>query len=436
MSTTVTKQKTPLYVELLPKSPFYRLIDYARSNTEYQAPDEYTKGSGVAISMVTLLAKRMLKAFANVQVNERNGKYQILYSELQFEKNINVVVQRDDTVTDPAVQAAIQSVLPPPVPPPAPIGTLIPRDLLKLPTASKPKEVSQPAASVTPSNQRATEVVWAKAPELPLLQDKYSWFETPEYYEHLKKKVLGHRKHIRMTGPPGIGKSTSFEVLSIQQRTPLVNINADVGLRARQLIGGLTDLGRFEVAQFATAVIRGWWAKIDEVNGADADAILVLNSILAPPYQITINGLSYPVHPNFRLCVTYNPGLVGTKPVPQSFADRFYPFSIQFPNKILLKKMLRSNGVDVNRDDVEMLMLIGLKIAKERKARRVRYDITIRRLMDVWSDLQDNMSLADALHFGIVAGIDGEADRVEVNNIIVDALNKGQAVIEKEVATP
>ncbi len=162
----------------------------------------------------------------------------------------------------------------------------------------------------------------------------------------------------------------------------------------------------------------------------------MLNSILAPPYQITINGLSYPVHPNFRLCVTYNPGLVGTKPVPQSFADRFYPFSIQFPNKILLKKMLRSNGVDVNRDDVEMLMLIGLKIAKERKARRVRYDITIRRLMDVWSDLQDNMSLADALHFGIVAGIDGEADRVEVNNIIVDALNKGQAVIEKEVATP
>jgi hypothetical protein len=60
-----------------------------------------------------------------------------------------------------------------------------------------------------------------------------------------------------------------------------------------------------------------------------------MNGQLATPYEVQLHGRSFPVHPEFRVVVTYNPGLVGTKPLPPAFKDRFFPIKLAFPDRKL-----------------------------------------------------------------------------------------------------
>lgn len=305
-----------------------------------------------------------------------------------------------------------------------PASLVVSGDALALPTMSmgvvKMANVLQVSRSQQPSNgqTQATEVAWPAMPDIPDTNLKYAWFEKPEFYDRMKSKVVVHGKHVRLKGPPGIGKSSAVEYMAADEGRVLVNINADAGLRARHLIGGMTDLGRFEVAQFASAVVHGDWAKIDEANGADPDAILCLNSILAPPFKLTINGINYPVHSDFRLFISYNPGLVGTKPLPDSLKDRFYPIDVSFPAEAQLRKMLIANGVDEGTPEVETLIRFALKVALERRDRRTRFDITVRRLLDAWTDIRDGISVYKALLASTIYAIDDDQTQIGIKKIL------------------
>lgn len=281
-----------------------------------------------------------------------------------------------------------------------------------------------PSAKVS-GGSRETDVVMPAAPTIPDVKTRYKFFEPPDFYKLLKSKVLVHGKNIALKGPPGIGKSSAFEYMAGSEFMPLVNINADAGLKSKHLIGSMTDNGRFEVAQFAAAVINGWWAKIDEANGMDPDAALALNSLLAPPYNITIHGKGYNVHPNFRLCITYNPGLVGTKPLPDSLKDRFYHIPVTFPTGARLTMMLKANGVDTSNADVLQTIQFAGAVAKLRNERRINYDITMRRLIDAWSDLIDGASLETALSNSVLGSIDSEKDKAEVAKLVSEYTKKG-----------
>lgn len=279
-------------------------------------------------------------------------------------------------------------------------------------TTHTPSTKGSPVAATI---QGGTDIVFPQPPEIPDVKVKYSFFEKPEYYDRLKSKILVHQRNIRIGGPPGIGKSSAFEYMAASEYIPLVNINADSGLQLRQLVGGMTDLGRFEVAQFAAAVIYGWWAKIDEANGMNPDAALALNSLLAPPYQVTIHGKSYPVHPSFRLCLTYNPGLVGTKPLPDSLKDRLYPFKVAFPNRSRLQKMMKANGVDVELESVQKMMDFAIAVAKSREGKH-KFDMTMRRLLDAYTDIKDGFGPYDALYNACISSIDSIVDATAVLN--------------------
>jgi len=295
------------------------------------------------------------------------------------------------------------------------------------------------AVQPVPSSQgttKTTDIAWAAAPPMVDPAEKYAFFNPPEFYRTLRSKVLVHGKNIAMKGPPGIGKSSAWEYMAATEYRVLVNINADAGLKARQLIGGLTDLGRFEVAQFATAVVQGWWAKIDEANGMDPDAALALNSLLAPPYMITIHGKNYPVHPEFRLCITYNPGLVGTKPLPDSLKDRFYPIVVGFPTEGRLRIMLKANGVDTSMPDVERMIKFAMEVSKLRDSGKLRFDITMRRLIDAWSDLQDGSKLYDALMQSVVAAIDNRQDIAAVMTVLDSTVGKSSQTVNPFGTTP
>ncbi len=285
------------------------------------------------------------------------------------------------------------------------------------PTA-KGKEKEKSGAVIQTSDKKAAQLIWPTAPAIPDVQTAYGWFIKPAHYEHFRSKVLTWNLNCRFQGPPGIGKSSLIEYVAASDYIPLVNIGAESGLRLRQLVGGLTDTGTFEVAQFAAAVVHGWWAKIDEANAMDPDAALALNAITAPPYILTIAGKSYPVNPAFRLFITYNHGLIGTKPLPDSLKDRLYPFVVDFPEPVMLAKMLKGNGVDVDKPEGKAIAELGTAIAESRRNNEHRYDVTLRRLRDMWSDVQDGLTPYKAAQFSIVNGIDDIRDRAAVKGVL------------------
>lgn len=388
----------PVYrVELAPGTQFYKFLDFlVRTSPGGASVDDISTGTGIAKYHVdSWLPREFARLFKNVRLVRSKDKQRIslIFTPLEPEK---IIIQQAESIQLPATAQSVPQIQ-------APSQDPAPTKPLPIPIPIKRDQASQ--------TTKATEIVWARLPDLQDPSRLHPDFVKPSWYDHLYQKVVVWKKHVRIYGPPGIGKSTAFEYMAAELNQPLVNINADAGLRGKQLTGGMSDLGRFEVAQFATVVVKGGWAKIDEANAMDADAALILNGILAPPYQITVNGISYPVHPSFRLCITYNPGLTGTKPIPPSLADRFYPIRVDFPDLPALKKMLKAGGVDIKDNDVIKLMKYAKAVSDERRNGRLRYDITLRRLKDAWSDLRDGHDLKKAIYYSIVASIDNVTDQ-------------------------
>lgn len=368
--------------------PMDLVINYLIENPGGGKAEDIAKSTGLTESKVKRVMSHIKMHLVNVRLKKIGEVYRVVYNEIEPDQKIIVTTTTGGKKPEPGKKDG-------------------------------------PQVSIG----KGTDIVWARPPEVPDPLEKYSWFEEPHYFKHFKNKVLLHGKSCKFQGPPGVGKSSAVEYLSCLEMRPMVNINADAGLKAKQLVGGMTDLGRFEVAQFATAVVKGWWAKIDEANGADPDAIITLNSILAPPNMITIAGVNYPVHPEFRLFITYNAGLIGTKPLPDSLKDRFYPFIIPFPTEPQLLKMLSSNKVDIKRPEALSLVKIAMALSEKRKGRLIRFDITMRRLLDAWSDVLDGIKVKDAAYNTILYAVDDMQDQLTISQVIDECLKVPDAKV-------
>lgn len=254
-----------------------------------------------------------------------------------------------------------------------------------------------------------------KFPELPLQGKGNPHYVTPAWYKRMEA-ALNAGKHVAIAGPPGGGKSTGPEQYFISRGQPFVAVNGDAGFRRKDMEGSV-EVARgstfFRVAEFAAAAVNGWGCILNEVNAADPDALLYINGLLEVPFVVNIHGKSYPVHPDFRLVVTYNPGLVGTKALPQAFKDRFFPIKLDFPPKAFIQKMIvAKTGVSAEAPYLPRL----LKYADDCWALHVkgnlRYQISPRRLFDVVFLMESKAveDLNDAIKQAIVDAVDSAAD--------------------------
>jgi hypothetical protein len=267
----------------------------------------------------------------------------------------------------------------------------------------------QLGGQVAPTVEPIEQIRWPQAP--PLVESMGDKFRKPAYFDTMRKMVrLG--RHIALQGPPGVGKDTAVQELAAQEGVPLVTVGGDAGFRRRDLVGSAQiAMGQsfLDVAEYAAAVVNGWWCVLSEVNAADADALLYINTQLAAPYVITIAGKAYPVHPNFRLFITYNAGLIGTKPLPQSFKDRFYSIQIPFFNSVQLRSILTAHGMPSHEPWSAMIISYGLKLWEAHERGQIRYQVTSRRLMDAIALMNSGMVGDDvkrALDLAVVASID------------------------------
>lgn len=262
-----------------------------------------------------------------------------------------------------------------------------------------------------------------KWPLAPPIIGEMSNFEKPSWFDKMEKMVsIG--SNIALESPPGMGKDTAVQQLAAKHRKPLVTIPGDAGFRRRDLVGSPDISGGtsyFNVAEYAAAAVNGWWVLITEINSAEADALMYINSQLAAPYVVTIDGKAYPVHKDFRLFISYNAGLIGTKPLPQSFKDRFFSIKIPFFTKAALKARL-SKMIDftVNTNVLMAVAEVGHAIYEDHKAGRIRYQITARRLHDSlkWYVVEGSVTLEDALQEVLCDSVDVSIEQATISGTI------------------
>lgn len=252
-----------------------------------------------------------------------------------------------------------------------------------------------------------------KWPQMPEVQEPMGNFDTPSWFD-VMVTMVNFGRHISLEGPPSIGKDTAVEQLAALAGVPLVTIGGDGGFRTRDLIGGQHLVGGdsfFEVGEYAAAAIKGCWVLLTEVNAADPSALMYINRQLAAPHVVNVAGRSYPVHPNFRLFVSYNHGLVGTKPLPQSFKDRFFSIKEKFFTKASLTKRLKTMEWSVepeHQKGLEMIVDFGIAMWEAHADKgQMRYQITTRRLRDAIAlYTKGGFDIIKAVEYGVISAID------------------------------
>jgi hypothetical protein len=280
-------------------------------------------------------------------------------------------------------------------------------------------QIEQAQQVVEQSQDVSQDIRWPDAP--PFIESMGEKFREPTWFNNMRVMVKNGR-HIALAGPPGVGKDTAVQELAASEGKTLVTVGGDAGFRRRDLIGSpqiVRGTSYIEIAEYTAAVTNGWWALISEVNAADADALMFLNTQLAPPYAINIAGTAYPVHPDFRLFVTYNPGLVGTKPLPQSFKDRFFSIQIPFFNRNQLRSILTAHGMP-DTDWANVIVGFGMELWGAHERGQIRYQVTSRRLQDavvlMTCGLYDNP--IDALSAAVIAAIDSPIEAQVAKRIL------------------
>jgi len=118
--------------------------------------------------------------------------------------------------------------------------------------------------------------------------------------------------------------------------------------------------------------------------------------------------------------VTYNPGLVGTKPLPPSFKDRFYPIKQDFPADYELRRLLKANGLPDNGNWSDSVLEFARKMYDAHQHGQMRYQISPRRLIDA-IDLMNHGFTDDvktALRMAVVATIDSPLESRVAEDIL------------------
>ncbi|KAH8092400.1 ATPase [Aureococcus anophagefferens] len=136
---------------------------------------------------------------------------------------------------------------------------------------------------------------------------------------------------VLLEGPPGVGKSASAAARGRALHRVNLSEHTDLG----DLLGGDLPCAEGAVAAFEwrdgpllTAVRRGDWVLLDELNLAPQPVLEGLNAVLDHRAALFVPelGESFPCAPGFRLFATQNPaadGNAGRRGLPKSFVDRF-----------------------------------------------------------------------------------------------------------------
>lgn len=158
---------------------------------------------------------------------------------------------------------------------------------------------------------------------------------------------------VLLKGPTGCGKTRFLEHMAWRTGRPLVTIACHEDLTASDLVGRYLLKGEETVWQdgpLSLAVKHGAICYLDEVVEARKDTTVVIHPLtdnrrILPQEK---RGLLLTAHPDFMLCVSYNPGYQSVmKDLKQSTRQRFVAVEFEYPAPDLEKDIIRKeSGVD------------------------------------------------------------------------------------------
>jgi len=147
-------------------------------------------------------------------------------------------------------------------------------------------------------------------------------------------RALQVNKPILLEGNPGVGKTSIITAIAKAVGVPLTRINLSEQTDLMDLFGSDMPVEGAEAGYFAwrdapflTAMKRGDWVLLDEMNLASQSVLEGLNACLDHRGEVYIAELdqSFTRHPDFRLFAAQNPHHQGggRKGLPASFVNRF-----------------------------------------------------------------------------------------------------------------
>jgi cobaltochelatase CobS len=156
-------------------------------------------------------------------------------------------------------------------------------------------------------------------------------------------------KQIMLVGPTGSGKTTLSKQIAEELKFPFYTISCSHGMSEAHLLGRMLFDGTYIPSDFIKAYENGGVFLFDEIDAADNNTLLVINSAISNGYISVPNRKDKPQakrHENFIAIVagnTWGEGDVnyqGRSVLDRAFIDRFSMSKIQIDYDLKLEKNL------------------------------------------------------------------------------------------------
>jgi MoxR-like ATPase len=165
-----------------------------------------------------------------------------------------------------------------------------------------------------------------------------------------------HERQLMLVGPAGSGKTTLGNQLAKAMKKDFSFISCSAGMSEAHLLGRMLFDGTYVASDFVTAYEKGGVFLFDEIDAADSNTLLVVNSALANGYLSVPNRKDNPSaarHKDFICIVSGNSwghGSVeyqGRGYLDAAFLDRFALSKMEVDYDVDLEKELSSQMPEV-----------------------------------------------------------------------------------------
>lgn len=233
--------------------------------------------------------------------------------------------------------------------------------------------------------------------------------EMPKTVDLISNQIMkvGGPRLVFLYGVAGTGKNVFAQFLAARMGSPLLEMQMDMGTERSDLIGTMVpnpdvaedgNMYKFLEEALTIAAKYGLMLAIHEGNYAIPQVASLLNSFTDGSKFFKLNGEFVPIHENFVLIITLNPGYRGTFPFNPALVSRGLYVPTETPSSETMLKWLTKSESDrtpieagVYREPVmpidkfpakafDLLHSIGVHYYKHANSQTSNVDVTFRHM--------------------------------------------------------